>query len=207
MSSNKESVKNVVFFIDKKQYKTEDSKLRARDLLLDYAEEDPAETTLVLKQGNDLTKYEDDDQVISLENGMHFVVYHDGPTPVSFSGPERLISELVEVGYEAELVKGNDGLLYAVIQDYEIPLGQFVGRVIDLGILATVDFPQSVGSSIHIRVNPQLFEKTDTIKGIRNITVSKLGDEWRYWSINFNWNQQHHVKRLMAQIAGVFDDA
>lgn len=197
----------IVFFIDKTQHKTEESELSARDLLLNYAKEDPAETTLVLKQGNDLTKYTDDDQVVSLENGMHFVVYHDGPTPVSFSGPERLVSELIELSYEAELVKGKDELLYAVIRGYEVPLGQFVGRVIDLGFLATQDFPQSVGSAIHVKANPQLFEKTDTIPNVRNITDSKLGDEWRYWSINFNWNQQHHAKRLMAQIAGVFNDA
>lgn len=209
MSGNKQEVagNNIVFFIDKIQFKTSQSEMTVKELLSQYAKEDPAETTLVLKHGNDLTKFEDDNQLVSLKNGMHFVVFYDGPTPVSFFGPERLISELNELGYEAELVTGSDNQLYAVIRDYEIPLGKFVGKIIDLGFLATPNFPQSVGSSVHVRANPQLYEKTDTIPDVRNIIDSALGNKWRYWSKNFNWKQQHHVKRLMAQIAGVFNDA
>ena len=52
------------------------------------------------------------------------------------------------------------------------------------------------------------FEKTDTLTNVRNIIDSSLGSEWRYWSKNFNWNQQQQTaRRLMAQIAGVFSNA
>lgn len=197
----------IVFFIDKQQFKTELTDTTAKGLLTDFAKEEPAETTLVLKVGNDITKYEDDNQAITLENGMHFVVFHDGPTTVSSYGPDQLVDELKELGYEPELVKPKENL-YAVIRDYEIELGKFSGSVIDLGIPATPNFPQSVGSSIHVRADPQLYEKTDTLPDVRNIIDSELGNEWRYWSKNFNWKQNNQTaRRLMAQIAGVFKGA
>lgn len=198
---------NIVFFIDKKQYKTDVTETTAKDLLIDFAKEDPVETTLVLKVGNDITKYEDNNQAITLENGMHFAVFHDGPTTVSLYGPDQLVDELKELGYEPELVKPKENL-YVVIRNYEIDLGKFAGSVIDLGIPATPNFPQSVGSSIHVRAEPQLYEKTDTLPNVRNIIDSELGNEWRYWSKNFNWSQKNQTaRRLMAQIAGVFKDA
>jgi len=198
----------VVFFIDKQQFKSELVEVSAKDILSQYAKEDPDETTLVLKKGNDLTKYEDDNDVIHLENGMHFVVFHDGPTTVSFFGSERLLKELVDLGYEPELVTDKDGHQYVIIHNYEVPLGRFSGKLIDLGLLATPDFPKSVGSSIHVRATPQLFEKTDSQPDVRNIIDSGLGVEWRYWSKNFNWNQQQQTaRRLMAQIAGIFSHA
>lgn len=207
MSSNKQDKNTIVFFIDKKQFKTELLEITAKEILIVFANEDPVETTLVLKIGNDLTKYEDDNQTIALENGMHFVVFHDGPTTVSSYGPDQLVNELKELGYEPELVNSQNQL-YVVIREYVVQLGKFTGSIIDLGIPATPNFPQSVGSSIHIRAKPQLYEKEDSIANVRNIIDSDLGGEWRYWSKNFNWNQQKQTaRRLMAQIAGVFKDA
>ncbi len=75
--------KAVIFFIDKEQFRTEQENLSVRILLADYAKEDPSQTTLVLKHGNDLTKYTNLDDVIHLENGMKFLVYHNTPTTVS----------------------------------------------------------------------------------------------------------------------------
>lgn len=207
MSNTKQKTKEIVFFIDKQQFKTELSEVSVKNLLIDFAEEDPAETTLALKLGNDLPKYEDNEQLITLENGMRFIVFHDGPTTVSLYGPDQLMHELKELGYEPELVKPKDNL-YVVIRNYEIELGKFSGSVIDLGIPATPNFPQSVGSSIHVRAAPQLYEKTDTLPNVRNIIDSELGNEWRYWSKNFNWKQKNQTaRRLMAQISGVFKDA
>ncbi len=196
----------VVFFIDKQKFETSDNQQSASDLLSKYAEEDPAETTLVLKKGNDLTKYADS-ELITIENGMHFVVFHDGPTPVSYHGPNKLIDELTELGYKPELVDAPDGNKYIILHDFAIELGKFTGRVIDLGFLATPDFPVSVASAIHVKVEPQLYEKVDSIKGIRNITDSGLGSEWRYWSINFNWNSGSTARRLMSQINTIFQNA
>ena len=73
----------VVFFIDKQQFKSATPDLSVRTLLVDLAKEDPTQTTLESKHGNDLHKYANLDEVIYIENGMKFVVLHNTPTPVS----------------------------------------------------------------------------------------------------------------------------
>lgn len=75
--------KEIVFFIDQEQFKTELSELTVRELLQDYAKCDAGESTLVIRHGNDLRKLNNLDEVIHLENGMKFVVYHNTPTTVS----------------------------------------------------------------------------------------------------------------------------
>lgn len=75
--------KGVVFFIDKQQFKADTARLSVRSLLVEYAKEDPAQTTLVLRQGNELRKFENLDEVITVENGDKFTVFHNGPTTVS----------------------------------------------------------------------------------------------------------------------------
>lgn len=211
MSNNKhESHENtVIFFIDKEKCESPIANLSVRTLLQDFAKEDPAQTTLVISKGNDLTKLSNLDQIIHLENGMKFVVYHNTPTTVSFTGygPERLISELDVLGYNAEIRKDNDDNAYAIIRKFEVSLGRFAGRIIDLGILATADFPCTVGSSIHVLASPQLLDFCDSVPSIRNIIESKLGPEWRYWSHNFNWQAEKSARRLLSQINGVFEHA
>ena len=73
----------IVFFIDKEKFETGQTNLSVRTLLVEFAKEDPSATTLVLKQGNELVKLTDLDQVVEMKNGMKFLVYHNGPTPVS----------------------------------------------------------------------------------------------------------------------------
>jgi hypothetical protein len=72
----------VVIHIDQEQFKVERTEMTVRELLT-LAGEDPAETTLVLRHGNEQHKYTSLDEVVPLENGMHFVVFHNSPTPVS----------------------------------------------------------------------------------------------------------------------------
>lgn len=199
-------MKNIVFFIDKQKFSTTNKKESAGVLLGEYANEDQDETTLVLKKGNDLTKY-DDDEIICLENGMHFIVFHDGPTPVSYSGSEKLIEQLIDLGYCPKLITASDGNDYVVLEGYTILLGKFIGRVIDLGFLATKDFPNSVASAIHVRTSPQLFEKGNSLPNVRNITDSVLGSKWCYWSINFNWKSNQSARRLISQINTIFQNA
>ncbi len=196
----------IVFFIDKQQFTTDREKLTATELLRDYAEEDPSETTLVLKEGNNLTKFNDNDEV-SLKNGMHFVVFHDGPTTVSNYGPDRLVEELISLGYVTELLTASDKNKYAILKKFIVPVGKFSDREIDLGLLATSDFPISVTSAIHVLAHPQLFEKSDTVANVRNITDSVLGSDWRYWSVNFNWKKGSSARRLVSQINAVFQNA
>ena len=79
----KETEHEFVFFIDMQQFKTNQSELSVRTILQEFAKEDPTQTTLVLRHGNEQVKYTNLDEIISLKNGMKFVVYHNTPTPVS----------------------------------------------------------------------------------------------------------------------------
>jgi hypothetical protein len=82
-NKEKEQKNNVVFFIDQQQFKSEQTELTVRTLLVEFAHEDPAQTTLVLRQGNELKKFDNLDELVRLKNGMKFVVYHNTPTSVS----------------------------------------------------------------------------------------------------------------------------
>lgn len=80
---NQTKTDKVVFFIDQQKFEVpEDRQYTVRDLLV-LAGEDPQETTLVLRHGDQLTKFSGLDQVIDIKNGTHFLVFHNGPTPVS----------------------------------------------------------------------------------------------------------------------------
>jgi translation elongation factor EF-Tu-like GTPase len=80
--SNQEKHK-INFFIDKEKFETDQAQLSVRTLLVDFAKEDPTQTTLALRHGNDIDKFTNLDQSIAMENGMHFIVFHNTPTPVS----------------------------------------------------------------------------------------------------------------------------
>ena len=117
-------------------------------------------------------------------------------------GVARLAQDLRELGFAVETVTAG-GQPFAVVRTYEVQAGRFEGRTIDLGLPAPPNFPQAVGSAIHIRAAPQLFDKRDTRPGVRNILDSPLGPEWRYWSLNFGQGD-HSARRLLSQINGVF---
>jgi hypothetical protein len=122
-------------------------------------------------------------------------------------GPDRLINDLRNLGYEVEKVTVNGGLIFAVLSAYEIVAGKFAGRIIDLGIQCTPNFPMSVHAAIHIKAEPQLYEPKDNIPNVRNITASALGASWRYWSKNFCWNNEKTARRLVSQINSIFENA
>ena len=122
-------------------------------------------------------------------------------------GSERFLKDFKEIGYTAELAKGVDGKDYAIFKEFEIEIGKFSGKVIDLGLIIPPDYPRRVHNSIHVKAIPQLFEKTDTIPGVRNIIDSGLGLEWRYWSHRFNSIPEDTAMHLMSQINGVFKRA
>lgn len=82
-SKGREEEKKVVFFIDQKKFETTESSLTVHALLTEYAAEDASQTVLVLKKGNTLDRLEDLNASVKLENGIRFVVFHTGPTPVS----------------------------------------------------------------------------------------------------------------------------
>ena len=72
-----------VFFVDQEKFESDTETLTVRQILVNFAKEDPATTTLVEKVGNETIKHTDLDEVIHLKDGMKFVVFHNGPTPVS----------------------------------------------------------------------------------------------------------------------------
>ena len=80
--SNQSNPHFIVIKIDEQQFKLEPRDFSARELLA-LAGDDPDETTLVEKHGHELVKHLDLDKPISIRNGMHFVVYHNAPVPVS----------------------------------------------------------------------------------------------------------------------------
>ena len=82
MSLQIKGKEEVVFFIDQQKFKAEDRAYTPRELLV-LAGENPDETTLVLRHGHDLTKLTDLDQHLEIKNGEQFIVFHNGPTPVS----------------------------------------------------------------------------------------------------------------------------
>jgi len=124
-------------------------------------------------------------------------------------GPDRLVAELEGLGYAVEKRVLNGGVIFVIIRGYEIEVGRFTGRIVDLGLQATLDFPRSVHSAIHVRAQPQLLEKGDTVPNVRNIIDSPLGPDWRYWSNNFGWsgNDERSARRLMSQINTIFERA
>lgn len=119
-------------------------------------------------------------------------------------GPIRLMEDLKILGYSCELVVGSNGQKFVQIENYDINVGQFKERVIALAIPAPDQYPRTVGPSIHIKSDPHLLDKKDTIQGRRNIINSPLGEDWRYWSFRFNLNIENPTKDLMSQINGIF---
>jgi hypothetical protein len=68
--------------IDQQVFKLEPREYTPRELLK-LAGDDPAETTLVEKRGHEPIKHLDLDKPVCIEDGEHFVVYHNAPVPVS----------------------------------------------------------------------------------------------------------------------------
>lgn len=122
----------------------------------------------------------------------------------SLYGIERFLSDLVELEYSAVSVIGTDKLNYAIIPNYEVPVGRFQGRIIDLGIPVPNDYPRLVGASMHIKATPQLLDYSDTVPNVRNIIASQLGSDWRYWSFRFDAVPENTAYNLILQINGVF---
>lgn len=122
-------------------------------------------------------------------------------------GPARLVGDLRALGYEAREVAAPNGEKFAVITTFPVPGGRFGGRVIDLGLQGTPDFPRTVASAIHVRATPHLYDTGDSVPNVRNIQGSVLGPEWRYWSHNFGWQGERSARYLMTQVNGIFINA
>ena len=122
-------------------------------------------------------------------------------------GPDRLQADLAVIGFRAQRVSAYDRTPFVVIPKFKVPCGRFVGRVIDLGLQATADFPLTIASAIHVRSDPHLLDIADTDSGRRNIIESALGPDWRYWSHNLGWSDPRTARRLISKVNKVFEGA
>lgn len=73
----------VNIFINQQKHEVTPGSLTPRQLLETLAHEDVTQVTLALKEQGQLHKYLNLDEAIALRNGLHFIVMHLGPTPVS----------------------------------------------------------------------------------------------------------------------------
>ncbi len=119
-------------------------------------------------------------------------------------GIEKIFSDIKQLGFNVEKINNVRGVDYVVIREFMISVGKFIGKVIDLAIPVPIDYPRTCGSCIHVKSQPHLLDKRDTLSGIRNIIDSPLGDEWRYWSFRFQISHAHPTQDLISQINGIF---
>lgn len=121
-------------------------------------------------------------------------------------GIERMVADLKSLGYSVDR-RSVDAHDFAVVHSFEVVSGRFERRMIQLGLPAPPNFPQSVGAAIHIAADPHLLDIHDTVPGVRNVIASSLGPEWRYWSYNLTWNpsEGRSTDRLIRQVHGIFD--
>jgi len=119
-------------------------------------------------------------------------------------GIDRFLQDLSELEYAPEKVVAANKTNYAVIRDFEVPVGRFQGRIIDLGIPVPNDYPRLVGSSLQIKSTPHLLEYSDSLPNVRNVIESPLGQEWRYWSFRFEASPENTIQNLIYQIHGIF---
>ncbi len=122
-------------------------------------------------------------------------------------GITRMIGDLKALGFnKVEAVTASDGTPFAVLRGFEIKLGRFAGRAIDLALPAPPNFPQGVGAAIHVSTAPHLLPD-GSVAGHHNVIASPLGAEWRYWSHNFGWTGERTTRELLAQVNRIFHDA
>jgi len=119
-------------------------------------------------------------------------------------GKERLLDDLRKMDFNVEPLADTKTNDYILIRDYNINVGPFIGKMVDLALPVPNDYPRTVGSSLHIRSSPQLLDFQDTIPGKRNIIKSDLGDDWRYWSFRFNLDPENSTLDFISQINGIF---
>ena len=71
------------FFIDKTPFETTTPKHTVRDLIVNFAKEDPTLVTLIQVKGDERIKHPDLNETLEVTDGEHFLIFHNTPTPVS----------------------------------------------------------------------------------------------------------------------------
>ena len=73
----------VHFFIDKRRHESPNADLTVRQLIVDFAKEDPSQVTLAEKRGGDWVQHPNLNETLHIKNGEHFSIFHNTPTTVS----------------------------------------------------------------------------------------------------------------------------
>lgn len=82
-TNSKKNEKKITFFIGKTKHETQEDTLTVKQILEDFAKVKLTEKSLALKQGNDHHEYTDVNEIITMKNGMHFVLFDKTPTTAS----------------------------------------------------------------------------------------------------------------------------
>jgi hypothetical protein len=83
MESSHEPPHTIHFFIDKAPFETTTPSHTVRDLIVNFAKEDPAQVTLIQVKGDERIKHPDLNETLEVTNGEHFLIFHNTPTTVS----------------------------------------------------------------------------------------------------------------------------
>ncbi len=83
--TNEKPVKEhkTVIFVDMAKFELQQNTITVREIIVDLAKADPSVSLLKLKHRGKTHKFENLDEVVTLENGMRFFIIDTRPTPVS----------------------------------------------------------------------------------------------------------------------------
>ncbi len=116
-------------------------------------------------------------------------------------GRPDFIAEFGALGFTVSELKDN-----IVVFQYEVPVGKFAGKKIQLGLQINGDAPLNPPPGPH--VSPPLLPLRPTAEPhpLGGVHKSVLGDEWQYWSRPFpDWKEgERTARRYMAHIVNLF---
>lgn len=107
---------------------------------------------------------------------------------------------LRQLGMTVEIIRGEDGLSYSVVRDYELPSGSLRGRSCDIAIQRNGSIPFVPPAAIHTR--PHLVPMV--MKEPLKTQPSGIGPDWQYWSRRYDHRPK--PKELWAHILTILCD-
>ena len=113
---------------------------------------------------------------------------------------ETLIDYLRQLGWNIEVIQGNDRLNYLVIKNFSIPLGTLTGKMCDIAIQQNNAVPFVLASAIHTRPHLVPMDMNSKLRTQK----SPIGLEWQYWSRVLN--KPLTPQNIVTHIATIFSE-
>ena len=110
---------------------------------------------------------------------------------------QELEQYFVELGWDVGTIRGQDGLDYLVIRNYDIRAGVLRGRRVDVAIQKVHTVPYTPPPAIHTR--PALVDMNRF-----RTQASGIGPEWQYWSRLLKRQATPHI--METHIATIFSE-